>query len=124
MQYTDNVVEFMAHDLCNLPERTLKLLQVAAFFGGRFDIRDIAQYCGIALEEEEGVLWHALHQGTRYDNFLLSVDSRTLTVPLKGSWCARATSSIDSCTTGCSRRPTCWCPRTATSSSTSRWLSF
>lgn len=66
MQYAENVVEFMAQDLRNLPERTLRLLKVAAFFGGRFDIRDIAQYCQVAVEEEERVLWPALQQG----NFL------------------------------------------------------
>jgi predicted ATPase len=63
MQYAENVVEFMAQDLGNLPERTLRLLKVAAFFGGRFDIRDIAQYCRVAVEEEERVLWPALQQG-------------------------------------------------------------
>ena len=64
MQYAENVVEFMAQDLRNLPERTLRLLKVAAFFGGRFDIRDISQYCRVAVEEEERVLWPALEQGT------------------------------------------------------------
>jgi hypothetical protein len=39
-------------------------LKVAAFFGGRFDIRDIAQYCDIPVEEEEVVIWPALQQGS------------------------------------------------------------
>lgn len=69
MQYTDNVVEFMAQDLHNLPPETLGLLEVAAYFGGRFDARDIAEYVAMAVETVESLLWPSLRQGpfTRAD---------------------------------------------------------
>ncbi|ELR13786.1 GAF domain containing serine/threonine kinase [Acanthamoeba castellanii str. Neff] len=63
MQYTDNVVEFMAQDLRKLPNETLGLLEVAAFFGGKFDVRDIAEYVSMPVEAVENLLWQTLHQG-------------------------------------------------------------
>jgi predicted ATPase len=80
MQYAENVVEFMAQDLRNLPERTLRLLKVAAFFGGRFDIRDIAQYCRVAVEEEERVLWPALQQGNSLFHLIIKNLIPTITL--------------------------------------------
>jgi hypothetical protein len=38
-------------------------LEVAAFFGGRFDVRDIAQYRNMPVEEVEAILWPTLQQG-------------------------------------------------------------
>jgi hypothetical protein len=67
MGYTDNVVEFMAQGLRSLPQRTLALLNAAAFFGGRFDVhRDIAPYLGMSVVEAEDHLRPALHQGTLF----------------------------------------------------------
>ncbi len=66
MGFTENVVEFMAQDLDTLPESTCKLLQSAALFGNKFDIRDVAHVGSIALEQAEGDLWKALHEGKSY----------------------------------------------------------
>jgi predicted ATPase len=43
--------------------QTLELLELAAYFGARFDVRDIAEFRGVAVEEVESLLWKALHQG-------------------------------------------------------------
>jgi hypothetical protein len=43
--------------------QTLRLLEVAAFFGGKFDVRDIAEYVSMPVEAVETLLWQTLHQG-------------------------------------------------------------
>ena len=43
--------------------QTLGLLEVAAFFGGKFDVRDIAEYVSMPVEAVESLLWQTLHQG-------------------------------------------------------------
>ncbi len=63
MSFTDNVVEFMAHDLGRLPEGTTKLLHLGALFGGKFDIRDVAHVGSLSVEQAENDLWVALHEG-------------------------------------------------------------
>jgi hypothetical protein len=42
----------------------LELLEVAAYFGARFDVRDIAEFRAMAVEDVESLLWKTLHQGT------------------------------------------------------------
>jgi hypothetical protein len=44
----------------------LKLLEVAAYFGARFDVRDIAEFLAMAVEDVESLLWEPLHQGIVY----------------------------------------------------------
>jgi hypothetical protein len=44
--------------------QTLKLLEVASFFGGKFDVHTIAEYMSISVEVVENLLWHTMHQGT------------------------------------------------------------
>ncbi len=63
MSFTDNVVEFMAHDLGRLPEGTTKVLQLGALFGGKFDIRGVAHVGSLSVEQAESDLWAALHEG-------------------------------------------------------------
>jgi hypothetical protein len=48
--------------LCDRAQ-TLKLLEVASYFGGKFDVRDIAEYVSLPLETVENLLWLTLHQG-------------------------------------------------------------
>ncbi len=64
MSFTDNVVEFVVHDLDRLPQSTSKLLQLGALLGGKFDIRDVAHVGSISVEQAESDLWIALHEGT------------------------------------------------------------
>lgn len=42
MQFTDNVVEFMAARILNLPEKTREILKVCACIGNRFDLETLA----------------------------------------------------------------------------------
>jgi predicted ATPase len=44
--------------------QTLELLEVAAYFGARFDVRDIAEFRDMSVEDVESLLWKTLHQGT------------------------------------------------------------
>jgi predicted ATPase len=37
---------------------------VAAFFGSRFDVRDVADYSQCTIDQAENDLWRALHGGT------------------------------------------------------------
>ena len=53
-----------AHDLFAMLGQTLELLEVAAYFGARFDVRDIAEFRAMAVEDVESLLWKTLHQGT------------------------------------------------------------
>jgi hypothetical protein len=46
--------------------QTLGLLEVAAFFGGKFDVRDIAEYVSMPVEAVENLLWQTLHQGASF----------------------------------------------------------
>ena len=46
--------------------QTLGLLEVAAFFGGKFDVRDIAEYVSMPVETVESLLWQTLHQGALF----------------------------------------------------------
>lgn len=37
---------------------------MAAFFGSRFDVRDVAEYSQCTIDQAENDLWRALHGGT------------------------------------------------------------
>jgi predicted ATPase len=53
-----------AHDFFAMLGQTLELLEVAAYFGARFDVRDIAEFRAMTVEDVESLLWKTLHQGT------------------------------------------------------------
>ncbi|MGB3691096.1 MAG: AAA family ATPase [Spirulinaceae cyanobacterium] len=60
---TDNVVEFMAARLQQLPEATQKVLKLAACIGNKFDLETLAVVCEEAQEEVATALWAALQEG-------------------------------------------------------------
>ncbi len=61
--YTDNVVEFMAGKLKQLPEATLHVLKRFACAGNEIDLETLAAICEEAPEQIEADLQEALNQG-------------------------------------------------------------
>jgi diguanylate cyclase (GGDEF)-like protein len=51
MQVTDNVVQFLADRLSTLPAETLKLIQISACIGNRFDTETLAALTTIPVDE-------------------------------------------------------------------------
>jgi diguanylate cyclase (GGDEF)-like protein len=51
MQFTDNVVEFMAEKILSLPVNTQEILKVCACIGNRFDLETLSIVTGKTIEE-------------------------------------------------------------------------
>ena len=51
MQFTDNVVEFMAGKILSLPVNTREILKVCACIGNRFDLENLSIVTGKTIEE-------------------------------------------------------------------------
>ena len=60
---TDDVVEFMATRLYKLPEKTQRMLQLAACIGNQFDLATLAIVCEQSSVEVATGLWKALEEG-------------------------------------------------------------
>ena len=60
---TDDVVEFMAQRLQNLPAETQNVLKLAACIGNQFDLHTLAIVCEKSKEDTAESLWRALHSG-------------------------------------------------------------
>jgi predicted ATPase/signal transduction histidine kinase len=60
---TDDVVEFMAHQLQKLPESTQDILKLAACIGAQFDLATLAIVSEKTEIETATVLWKALQEG-------------------------------------------------------------
>lgn len=63
LSVSDDVVEFMAHQLQKLPENTQNILQLAACIGNQFDLTTLAIVCEKSPEETAAGLWKALQEG-------------------------------------------------------------
>jgi predicted ATPase/signal transduction histidine kinase/tRNA A-37 threonylcarbamoyl transferase component Bud32 len=61
--YSDNIVDFMARNLHQLPARTHHLLSLAACVGNSFSLGMLALIAGVAAGEVEGELEPALQEG-------------------------------------------------------------
>jgi len=72
---TDNVVDLMIGRIRTLPERTQRMLQVAACVGNRFDLAVIAITQQRTQDETAADLWAALEEG-----FILAIESEALAV--------------------------------------------
>ncbi|HBL57235.1 MAG TPA: serine/threonine protein kinase [Cyanobacteria bacterium UBA8803] len=60
---SDNVVEFMAHQLRKLPSQTQELLKIAACLGYQFDLKMLSIVCEKSPIETATDLWAALTEG-------------------------------------------------------------
>ena len=60
---TNNVVEFMAQQLQKLPEKTQRVLQLAACIGNRFDLETLAIAADCSKTDIADTLWCALQEG-------------------------------------------------------------
>jgi predicted ATPase/signal transduction histidine kinase len=60
---TEDVVEFMALQLQNLPLATQDALKLAACIGNQFDLETMAIVCGPSENEIANTLWSALQEG-------------------------------------------------------------
>ncbi|XYH98616.1 AAA family ATPase [Sorangium sp. So ce1128] len=60
---TDNVVEFMAGKILQLPENTRRVLKLAACIGHEFDLSSLAMICERAPGDVTADLWEALREG-------------------------------------------------------------
>ena len=63
LAFTDNVVEFMAQQLQKLPEKTQRVLQLAACIGNRFDLETLAIAADCSKADIADTLWCALQEG-------------------------------------------------------------
>ncbi|MBE9226841.1 AAA family ATPase [Phormidium sp. LEGE 05292] len=63
LSITDDVVEFMAFKLQNLPELTQQLLKIAACIGNSFDLNTLSIVAENSLEATACNLWFALQEG-------------------------------------------------------------
>ncbi len=60
---SDNVVEFIAFQLQKLPQKTQKLMQIAAVIGNQFDWETLAVVCEQSPLEITANLWTSLQEG-------------------------------------------------------------
>jgi len=60
---TDNVVELMANKVCQLSQKTQRLLKWAACIGNNFEINLLSIVSGQTLKDTETDLWQALSEG-------------------------------------------------------------
>ncbi|HON59488.1 MAG TPA: serine/threonine-protein kinase PknK, partial [Smithella sp.] len=63
MQFTDNVVEFMAQKISSLPEKTRDTLKVCACIGNRFDLETLSIVLEKKIEEALADLSTAIQEG-------------------------------------------------------------
>ncbi len=61
--FTDNVIELMVKKVLELPEKTQKLLQLAACLGNRFDLHTLSVISIMSLDEAANLLWPSLEEG-------------------------------------------------------------
>ncbi|MBU1168618.1 MAG: AAA family ATPase [Proteobacteria bacterium] len=62
MQFTDNVVEFLAGKISRLTNKTQDIVKICACIGNRFDIETLAMVSGKSIEEILGDLSVAIHE--------------------------------------------------------------
>ena len=60
---TDDVVEFMAARLYKLPEKTQRMLKLAACIGNQFDLATLAIVCEQSSVEVATAIWRGLQEG-------------------------------------------------------------
>ncbi len=72
-EVTDNVLEFMAEKIKELPNETQRILQIAASLGNRFDLQTLAMITGQSIQQITHQLWAALQAG-----FILTQDTTYL----------------------------------------------
>ena len=63
LNLTDDVVQYMVDRLRKLPEKTQKVLKLAACIGNRFDLATLAIVCELTQVEVTNNLWSALRAG-------------------------------------------------------------
>ncbi|OJT19961.1 hypothetical protein BO221_32675 [Archangium sp. Cb G35] len=63
VEMTENVVELMIATIRRLPERTQRLLKVAACLGNRVDLQLLATLVGMSVDETASALWSTLQEG-------------------------------------------------------------
>jgi diguanylate cyclase (GGDEF)-like protein len=63
MQFTDNVVEFMAEKISKLPEKTRNVLKVCACIGNRFDLETLSIVLETKIEEVLDDISMAIREG-------------------------------------------------------------
>ncbi|MBD2440270.1 ATP-binding sensor histidine kinase [Nostoc sp. FACHB-110] len=63
LSLTDDVVEFMAHQLQKLPQETQNILKLAACIGNSFDLNTLAIVCEQSTSQVADGLWKSLQEG-------------------------------------------------------------
>lgn len=62
MQVTENVIEFMAEKISQLPEKTRDILKICACIGNRFDLESLSVVSGKSIEETLADLTSAIQE--------------------------------------------------------------